>query len=59
MTAALAPIDEDWAHLRSQVRRMLGSRLASGADAEDVVQEVLLRVLRNAGSLRDGARFDA
>jgi RNA polymerase sigma-70 factor (ECF subfamily) len=59
MTAALAPIDEDWAHLRSQVRRMLGSRLASGADAEDVVQEVLLRVLRSAGSLRDGARFDA
>ena len=59
MTAALAPIDEDWDHLRSQVRRMLGSRLASGADAEDVVQEVLLRILRNAGSLRDGARFDA
>jgi RNA polymerase sigma-70 factor (ECF subfamily) len=38
---------------------MLGSRLASRADAEDVVQEVLLRVFRNAGSLRDGARFDA
>ena len=32
MTAALAPIDEDWDRLRSQVRRMLGSRLASGAD---------------------------
>ena len=59
MTAALAPIDEDWAHLRGQVRRMLGSRLASRADADDVVQEVLLRVFRNAASLRDGARFDA
>jgi RNA polymerase sigma-70 factor (ECF subfamily) len=59
MTAAFAPFDEDWDRLRSQVRRMLGSRLASGADAEDVVQEVLLRVLRNGSSLRDGARFDA
>jgi RNA polymerase sigma-70 factor (ECF subfamily) len=36
---------------------MLGGRLASGADAEDVVQNVLLRVFRNTGSLRDGDRF--
>jgi RNA polymerase sigma-70 factor (ECF subfamily) len=58
-TTAPAFVDEDWVHLRAQVRRMLGSRLASGADADDVVQDVLLRILRNVSSLRDGACFGA
>ena len=57
MSVALAGLDGDWVHLRKQVRGMLGGRLASGADTEDVVQDVLLRVLRNTSSLRDGDRF--
>jgi RNA polymerase sigma-70 factor, ECF subfamily len=57
VTVALAHVDPDWSHLRAQVRGMLGGRLASGADAEDVVQEVLLRVFRNTNGLRDGDRF--
>src|SRR6185436_14552342 len=57
VSVAPAHIDPDWAHLRAHVRGMLGGRLASGADAEDVVQEVLLRVFRGTGSLRDGDRF--
>jgi RNA polymerase sigma-70 factor (ECF subfamily) len=36
---------------------MLGGRLANGADAEDVVQEVLLRVFRGTSQLRDSDRF--
>jgi RNA polymerase sigma-70 factor, ECF subfamily len=55
--AAPVHLDPDWNHLRAQVRSMLGARLTSEADAEDVVQEVLLRVFRNASSLRDGDRF--
>jgi RNA polymerase sigma-70 factor (ECF subfamily) len=57
VSVAPAGLDADWAHLRKQVRVMLGGRLASGADAEDVVQDVLLRVFRNTHSLRDGDRF--
>jgi RNA polymerase sigma-70 factor (ECF subfamily) len=59
VSVAPAHVDPDWTHLRAQVRAMLGGRLASGADAEDVAQEVLLRVFRNASSLRDGDRFGA
>jgi RNA polymerase sigma-70 factor (ECF subfamily) len=36
---------------------MLGARLASAADAEDVAQDVLLKVLRGSASLRDEERF--
>jgi RNA polymerase sigma-70 factor (ECF subfamily) len=38
---------------------MLGSRLPGSADAEDVTQEVLLRVFKGANSLRDEDRFGA
>lgn len=57
MSVAPAHVDPDWAHLRAHVRGMLGGRLASGADAEDVVQEVLLRVFRGTSGLRDVDRF--
>lgn len=57
MSVAPALLDPDWAHLRAQVRGMLARRLGSAADAEDVAQEVLLRVFRNTSTLRDGDRF--
>ena len=63
VTASPARVDEDWSHLRAQVLWMVrgasGARLTSPADAEDVVQDVLLRVFRNAGQLRDEDRFGA
>jgi RNA polymerase sigma-70 factor, ECF subfamily len=59
VSVAPAHVDPDWAHLRAHVRGMLGGRLASAADAEDVVQEVLLRVFRGTSGLRDGDRFGA
>lgn len=57
MSVAAAHVDPDWAHLRAHVRGMLGGRLSSTADAEDVVQEVLLRVFRGTSGLREGDRF--
>jgi RNA polymerase sigma-70 factor (ECF subfamily) len=57
VTASPALVDESWTQLRTQVRRMLGSRLANAADAEDVAQDVLLKVFRNEGGLREGDRF--
>jgi RNA polymerase sigma-70 factor (ECF subfamily) len=53
----LQPVDEGWTRLRAQVRAMLGARLASAADADDVAQDVLLKVLRGSASLRDEERF--
>ena len=47
----------DWQRLRSDVRRLVGRRASSPADAEDVVQEVLARVWRHAATLRDDERF--
>jgi len=57
VSVAPAHLDEDWARLRAHIRGLLGGRLASGADTEDVVQEVLLRVFRGSSSLRDNDRF--
>lgn len=59
MSVAVAQLDPDWAQLRAHVRAMLGGRFANAADADDVVQEVLVRVLRSGGSLRDGDRLGA
>lgn len=49
----------DWAELRHRLLLFVRSRVASAADTEDVVQEVLLRMARDIGSLRDGDRLDA
>lgn len=50
-------MDRGWTQLRGQVRAMLGARLASAADADDVAQDVLLKVLRGSARLRDEDRF--
>jgi len=50
----------DWAELRHRLLLFVRSRVAAdAADAEDVVQEVLLRMARDIESLRDGDRLDA
>jgi RNA polymerase sigma-70 factor (ECF subfamily) len=46
-----------WAQLRADIGRLVGRRLPTGADVEDVVQDVLLRVWRHSDTLRDGERF--
>jgi RNA polymerase sigma-70 factor (ECF subfamily) len=50
---------EQWTQLRADVGRLVARRLPAGADAEDVVQEVLLRVWRHSDSLNDEERFGA
>jgi RNA polymerase sigma-70 factor (ECF subfamily) len=51
--------NEQWRRLRSDLGRLLGRRLPTATDVEDVVQEVLLRVWRRGDDLRDGERFGA
>jgi RNA polymerase sigma-70 factor, ECF subfamily len=56
----LAPASrQQWTQLRADVGRLVARRLPTGADVEDVVQEVLLRVWRHGDGLRDDERFGA
>jgi RNA polymerase sigma-70 factor (ECF subfamily) len=48
-----------WKAIGETVGRMVARRLPSPADVDDVVQEVLLRVWKNGGSLREQDRFGA
>jgi RNA polymerase sigma-70 factor (ECF subfamily) len=50
---------EDWAQVRARLLAFVSSRVGSRADAEDVVQNVLLRMARDLDALRDGERLDA
>jgi RNA polymerase sigma-70 factor, ECF subfamily len=53
-----ASVDQ-WKRLRTDVGRLVSRRVASSADVEDVVQEVLIRVWRHGGRLRHDERFAA
>jgi RNA polymerase sigma-70 factor (ECF subfamily) len=48
---------EQWTQLRADVGRLVARRLPAGADVEDVVQDVLLRVWRHGDELREDERF--
>ena len=50
---------DQWKRLRTDVGRLVARRVASAADVEDVVQEVLIRVWRHGGRLRHDERFGA
>jgi RNA polymerase sigma-70 factor, ECF subfamily len=50
---------DQWKRLRTDVGRLVARRVASTADVEDVVQEVLIRVWRHGGRLRHDERFGA
>jgi RNA polymerase sigma-70 factor (ECF subfamily) len=48
-----------WAEFAPPLRRFLARRVPPGVDADDLVQEVFLRVIRQAGSLRSTDRPEA
>lgn len=56
VTTAAGP---DWVSVRRRLLGFVARRVASPADAEDLVQDVLLRMAREIGTLRDGERLDA
>ena len=49
----------DWHSVRRRLLAFVAPRVANPADAEDVVQDVLLRMVREIDGLRDGDRLDA
>lgn len=46
-----------WRELEDKLRPFVARRVQSPADAEDVVQDIFLRLQRGLGSLRDDQRF--
>ena len=52
--AALAPLMQRW---EVRVKRFIFRIVGSPADAEDLAQEVFLRVYTKRGTFRDGAKF--
>jgi RNA polymerase sigma-70 factor, ECF subfamily len=48
-----------WRELEARLRPYVARRVRGSADADDVVQEVLVRLHRGASLLRDGERFGA
>jgi RNA polymerase sigma-70 factor (ECF subfamily) len=48
-----------WEELYANLRGFVGRRVRNPADAEDVVQRVLLQIYKGVGSLRDGDRLHA
>ena len=44
--------------MHDRLRRFIRSRTACDADADDVVQEVFVRVHKNLGSVRDASRIE-
>lgn len=57
----MRPPDEriSWRELAARLRPFIARRVASQADADDVLQEVLLRVHRGLPGLADDERFSA
>lgn len=54
----VAPIAaEVWDALSADLRRFLGSRLPNEADADDLLQNVFIRVMEEIGSLRQSDRL--
>lgn len=46
-----------WSELEARLRPFVARRVASSADADDVLQDVYLRIQRGIGALRDDERF--
>lgn len=52
-------IDDIRHDLHEELRAFIARRVQNGADAEDILQEVFLRIHRQLGSLRDPRRLVA
>lgn len=51
--------EQIWRGLGDQLRRFIRSRVRQDADAEDVLQEVFLKIHRNIGKVRETQRLEA
>jgi RNA polymerase sigma-70 factor (ECF subfamily) len=55
----LAASDLPWQELHGNLRAFIGRRVRNQADVDDLVQRVLLQIVKGLGSLRDAERLHA
>jgi RNA polymerase sigma-70 factor, ECF subfamily len=53
------PTDLPWEELHGNLRAFIGRRVRNPADVDDLVQRVLLQIVKGLGSLRDLSRLHA
>jgi RNA polymerase sigma-70 factor (ECF subfamily) len=59
MNTMLAASDLPWQELDGHLRAFIGRRVRNQADVDDLVQRVLLQIVKGLGTLRDAARLHA
>jgi RNA polymerase sigma-70 factor (ECF subfamily) len=59
MHEAPAMAEELWRTLSGDLRSFLRSRVSQDSDADDILQEVFLKIVEKIGSLRDARRIDS
>lgn len=52
-------VEPPWEELHANLRAFIGRRVRNPADADDLVQRVLLQIVKGLGSLRDSERLHA
>jgi RNA polymerase sigma-70 factor, ECF subfamily len=57
--AMQASLDVPWQELRTSLRAFVGRRVRNQADVDDLVQRVLLQIVKGHDSLRDAERLHA
>lgn len=59
VSTMLASSDLPWQELHGNLRAFIGRRVRNQADVDDLVQRVLLQIVKGLGSLRDAERLHA
>ena len=59
VSTMLAGSDLPWQELHGNLRAFIGRRVRNQADVDDLVQRVLLQIVKGLGSLRDAERLHA
>ncbi len=52
-------LEPPWEELHANLRAFIGRRVRNQADVDDLVQRVLLQIVKNVGSIRDTERLHA
>jgi len=59
MSTMAVSADLPWQELHGNLRAFIGKRVRNDADVDDLVQRVLLQIVKGVGSLRDAERLHA
>lgn len=52
-------MQQEWTYFSKQIKNFIHSRVQNGADAEDITQNVLLKVHQNIDSLNDKTKLES